>query len=651
MRRSVRHSEASSAFIILLVCPLTIAIRPAVSLAAAQVCEDFDSDPGWDSRNNHIVPATPRTVVQDFGYRSSNHAGSAAGEIGGIIDRSPLQGAYYGKVLSPLNLEQPLSFSGQVALLKAAHTVGYVSSSDVYVGFFNSREQGWRPRDFLGFRLCGNNDPSPNVASLELSYGTSAWTADATSGVTTILPNDEKHSFQLNYNPSIGNGQITFSWDGGPIRTLNLRPPHRSQGAVFNRFGIFSNQLPGVVEGNRMEAYFDDLTVNGQFHDFAVNPGWEGVGNQATFQDSRLYGTNDFGFRSTSHAGGAPGELGGLIWRVEDSEEDLQAYYADNVGTLTLDDHLSASGRIAAERFSVDSGVMLGWFNSGEQDWPPSNFVGVYMDSLTDTGRYFTPMYGTGVGTTGFANEPWLLLQPDGTSKDWTIDYDPAAYQGRGAITVTLGGVSRTLVLYPGEKAEGAVLDRFGLFNMQDNNGKHSIIHLDDLCYTSARLEMSPVSGVTAQRFASSVQLSWTNPAAADFVGTTLRFKTTGYPSGPSDGTLLADKGNAPGTADTYRHTGLIRGTYYYALFAYDVASHYASPALVTVPILPGDFDNDGDIDQCDFGHLQHCVSGTGAAYIATCEDADLDTDGDVDGSDVSAFLPCLGGEDNPPGC
>ncbi len=650
MRRIALNSGAPFAFIVLLACPLTIAIRPAVSLAVVQVCENFDSDPGWDSHNNHIVPPTPRTVAQDFGYRSSNHAGSAAGEIGGIIDRAPLQGAYYGKVLAPLNLEQALGFSGQVSLLKAAATSGYISTSDVFVGFFNSREQGWRPRDFLGFRLRGSNEPSPNVAALELSYGTSVWTANGADGVDTILPNGDKHSFQLNYNPSIGNGRITFSWDGGQIRTLDVSAPHRSQGAVFNRFGIFSNQLPGVVEGNKTEVYFDDLTVNSQFHNFAVDPGWEAVGNQATFQDPCLYGTNDFGYRPTSHAGGSPGELGGLIWRVENSEEDLQAYYADNVGTLTLNDHLSASGKIAAERFSVDAGVMLGWFNSGEQDWPPSNFVGVYMDSLSDTGRLFAPMYGTGAGSTRFAGEPWLLLPPDGTPKDWTIDYDPAAAGGRGAVTVTLEGVSRTLVLDPGDKAEGAILDRFGLFNMQDNNGKHSIIYLDNLCYTSASPTPSPVTGVTAQRFASSLQLNWTNPAAAEFVGTTVRFKTTGYPTGPTDGILVVDKHNAPGTADSYRHTGLARGTYYYALFAHD-AFHYASPALVTVNVLPGDFDGDTDIDQSDFAHIQNCYSGDAMPYGTGCDDTDLDDDGDVDITDFNAFLPCLAGADHTPGC
>ena len=123
----------------------------------------------------------------------------------------------------------------------------------------------------------------------------------------------------------MGSGRITFSWDGGPIRTLDVRPPHRSQGGVFDRLDHFSNQLPGVVEGNKMEVYLDDLTVNGQFHDFAVDPGWEAIGNQATFQDPCLYGSNDFGYRPTSHAGGSPGELGGLICALKTPKKGFRA--------------------------------------------------------------------------------------------------------------------------------------------------------------------------------------------------------------------------------------------------------------------------------------------------------------------------------------
>jgi hypothetical protein len=70
-----------------------------------------------------------------------------------------------------------LSFAGTVNILHATHTVGFTSSSDIFVGFFNSEQQWWRPANFLGFRLRGHNEPIQNIASLELSYGTSAWQA------------------------------------------------------------------------------------------------------------------------------------------------------------------------------------------------------------------------------------------------------------------------------------------------------------------------------------------------------------------------------------------------------------------------------------------------------------------------------------------
>jgi len=475
---------------------LMVAIATSPLRGTVQLFEDFDTDPGWDRHNNVVTSPVARVVTQNFGYRTSNFAGNAPGEIGGIIDRAPLNGAYYGLVLdAPLTLEQPLSFSGNAAIRMATHTVGFTSSSDVFVGFFNSQEQGWRPPNFLGFRIHGFNEPVQHVAGIELSYGTSRWAADGALGVQTIFPGATKHSFQVNYNPNVGSGQMTFQWDGGPVQSLDIRPLHRSHGAVFNRFGIFSNQLPGSVEGNKIEAYFDDLNVNGVTYSFASNPGWEGVGNQTMFQDRNFYGTNNFGHRTSNFAGGAsPGELGGLFWRVEDRDEEFQGYYADDVGILTLNDRLHASGKIAVTKFSIDSGVMLGWFNSAEQDWPPSNFVGVYMDSFTSVGRHFTPMYGTQSGITEFAQQPWPLLSADGTSMDWTIDYDPDAAGGLGAITVTLEQMRRTLVLQPGAKLDGAILDRFGVFNMQDNNGKHALIYFDDISYTSAIPEPGPVA-------------------------------------------------------------------------------------------------------------------------------------------------------------
>ena len=56
-------------------------------------------------------------------------------------------------------------------------------------------------------------------------------------------------------------------------------------------------------------------------------------------------------------------------------------------------------------------------------------------------------------------------------------------------ITFVLGTETTTLNLLPGHKAEGAIFDRFGLFNMQDNNGKDAVVYLGDLTYTTNRIE------------------------------------------------------------------------------------------------------------------------------------------------------------------
>jgi hypothetical protein len=162
----------------------------------------------------------------------------------------------------------------------------------------------------------------------------------------------------------------------------------------------------------------------------------------------------------------------------------------------------------------------------------------------------------------------------------------------------------------------------------------------------------SPVIGLTLQRFPSSITLNWINPSTTDFMGTKIRFKTTGFPTGPTDGVEIADLPNAPSTADTFTHTGLVQGTtYYYAVFAHDELPNYATAAPGSAKIFAEDFDGDNDVDIVDFAHLQNCLSGAGIPYDPGCTNADIDEDGDVDQSDVATFLPCLAGANQPPGC
>jgi hypothetical protein len=493
-----------------LYCVLIAALVLGVGLNGAtqptrvwEKVERFDRDPGWDAARNRL-PATAPVKQNNFGYQPGT-AGKKWGRIGGVVWRS-LTPAHYGMRLAPLTLEQPFSASGTLALTQAKTTVGYQNGSTLFVGFFHHMAQGWRPVNFVGFRLEGYNEP--DGATVEVSYGTRRWTAGGafvnTGGgaqernvrdldsrqLLRIAPDEERHTWSLRYDPA-GAGTITFVCDGA--ETVHpLRPEHRRQGAELTRFGLFNGQLPG----NEMTAYLDDLTVNGQRIDLSSDPAWEGRRNHARLTDRLQYGSNDFGYSRSRHAGGRVGELGGRAWRVQEPEN--LAYYGDDVGTLTLNQPLAASGKIAFPRFSTDAGLHFGWFNSQEQGWPPRNFVGAYLDSYSPEGRFITPMYGTSqarreqtddgkrlLGAAAGGQD--LLFEPNGRVYEWSLRYDPLAESGNGEIRLTLGPQSVKLPLQPGDRNLGATLNRFGVFNMQDNNGKESLFYLDDLRYTTAR--------------------------------------------------------------------------------------------------------------------------------------------------------------------
>jgi len=61
------------------------------------------------------------------------------------------------------------------------------------------------------------------------------------------------------------------------------------------------------------------------------------------------------------------------------------------------------------------------------------------------------------------------------------------------------------------------------------------------------------------------------------------------------------------------------------------------------------DLDNDGDVDQQDFGLFQSCLSGNAYGYAPGCAAADLDLDGDVDYDDLLIFEQCRSGPGQPP--
>ena len=67
--------------------------------------------------------------------------------------------------------------------------------------------------------------------------------------------------------------------------------------------------------------------------------------------------------------------------------------------------------------------------------------------------------------------------------------------------------------------------------------------------------------------------------------------------------------------------------------------------------VVPGDFDHDDDVDQCDFGTLQGCLNVLITSPEEPCAPTDLNRDTIVDGRDVAAFAACMGGPGQPPAC
>jgi len=471
---------------------------PADLSPTRQKSEAFDQDPHWDANGNRPSAVSLPLVEQDFGYSRTHHAGNAPGEIGGKITPS-IRPAWYAKRIPTRSFDGKLNASGSLSLVAAQSISGWHTQGNLYVGWFNADPRAliWRPRNFLGFRLQSYNEP--DGALVELTYGTQAWQAGgmfinavgggqqrnvrelSSAALLRIAPDAAKHSWACRYEPAGANGagEIIFTLDGKESR-LALRPELRKAGASFNRFGIFAPRMPG----RSTIAYFDDLIIDGEAENFTEDPHWEEVGNRERFRDPAPYGRNDFGYSASNYAGGKVGELGGRLFSCNPGEEEYKAYYGGHAGTLTLDHPLRARGRFVAREFSTDSSFALGWFNASKQGWPIENFVGVYFDSLSTVGRIAAPLYGTSKGSKREKSD-FLIFEP-GKQYEWTLEYEPTAAEGRGLITFALAGKSVTLPLREGDKAVGAVLNRFGIFNMQWANSKWCEVYLDDLNYTAS---------------------------------------------------------------------------------------------------------------------------------------------------------------------
>lgn len=463
---------------------------PAAPVDAAGVRHlGFSADPHWEGLANRILPDPLPIVRQDFGYGDAGHAkGKTKGEIGGRIQRSPTP-CSYARVIEPKSFNYRLSASGRFAVTAADGNGGLM------FGWFNAAEsRGWRTNHSIALRLDANG--LKYRAFVE--YGSRHWLGGGkgcfegerwqTTKTRPMLADGTPHDWTLDYDPAGagGNGLVTATLDGERYE-LPLAAGVRADGATFDRFGLFDAMIPGGA----MDAYFADLSLAGKpLVDLRPEAGWEGRSNRGEYRERIVAGHHDFGFSpNTAHAGGKPGEIGGVIWH----RVDPPAHYADRVGQFSLKDELSASGTIAFLGAGSDSGVYFGWFDAAsrvakkteEGVETPKNLLGVMIEGPSRVGHYFRPACRTADGRGGPA-ESGPLIRPDGQVHQWAIRYAPTAAEGRGRITVTFDGKDQVLELAKGLKERGATFDRFGIF-AQQQGGQYVEVYLDDLAYTAGR--------------------------------------------------------------------------------------------------------------------------------------------------------------------
>ncbi len=224
--------------------------------------------------------------------------------------------------------------------------------------------------------------------------------------------------------------------------------------------------------------------------DFASDPHWDGFRNRLIADEPHVT-RQDFGYRRTNHAGGkSPGEIGGFVQRSA-----TPTWYAKVIEPRTLDDRLSASGKLAVREAQGSSGLLFGWFNDSSRGWRTPNSLGVRVDG--NGGKYWVFYeYGTKTWETGgggaFEGEQYQRtktppFKADGSVHAWSIDYDPAGHGGDGLVTFRIDDRTYTVALGKGHRAAGATFNRFGIWNVQ-TSGKGAEMYLDDLVVDGQRM-------------------------------------------------------------------------------------------------------------------------------------------------------------------
>jgi hypothetical protein len=183
------------------------------------------------------------------------------------------------------------------------------------------------------------------------------------------------------------------------------------------RHVAFSLILAAALSCSTASAADELVTVR---ESFDADPGWIGVSNRQVGTDMPIV-RQQFGWSATKHASTRAGEIGGVV-----TDSRHQAYYAMPFGKpLTLDDRLSASGKLSLKRLDLRGVAYLGFFNSQRHEWRPWNSMAFRIWEENSLGQIMFDWMSSDWQAAGFETD--VLLKPDGQVHDWRFEYDPDA--------------------------------------------------------------------------------------------------------------------------------------------------------------------------------------------------------------------------------
>lgn len=213
---------------------------------------------------------------------------------------------------------------------------------------------------------------------------------------------------------------------------------------------------------------------------FDIDPGWDGHNNRMVDEPGRET-VQRMGFSATNHAGGASGEVGGTIQMAAE-----RAYYAMALANpLSLNDRISASGTLAFAEGRATGPVLIGFFNhENSYGWRSRNSLAIRIDGRGEVLHahieYCTDRYRAGAGAIAAMDpetERFTMDEfPASGPHTWSFDYDPA-----GTATFTFDGRTATMAIAADHRQDGAVFDRFGLFNVMKSSDNRAEVYIDNV--------------------------------------------------------------------------------------------------------------------------------------------------------------------------